>query len=103
MPKPVKKFDPEEKKENELMRSFRVRISNIEIVNETKNVMDPFIRFIIGGSFFTQIKKRGDADIYENYGSLGIIQNTEVVKFLEGGLSRIYEREIHTVYDASYF
>ena len=53
LPKPTKKFDFDEKKENELMRSFRVRISNIEVVNETKEVLDPFIRFIIGGNYFT--------------------------------------------------
>lgn len=45
--------------ENEMMRSFRVKITNIEITNNSKEVIDPFIRFIIGGSFFTEIKKRG--------------------------------------------
>lgn len=64
LPLPTNKFDPEIKKENELLRSFRVKISNIEIVNETKEVIDPFIRFIIGGSFFTEIKKRGSDKIY---------------------------------------
>ena len=85
------------------MRSFRIKISNIEIINETKDVMDPFIRFIIGGSFFTQIRKKGNDDIYVNQGTLGIIHNTEVTKFLEGGLSSIYEREINTIYYGSYF
>ena len=56
---PSKKFDPEEIKENTMLRTFRVRISNVEIINETKEVMDPFIRFIFGGSFFTELKKRG--------------------------------------------
>jgi hypothetical protein len=62
LPKPNKKFDPEEKKDSELLRSFKVRISNIEIVNETKEVIDPFLRFIIGGSYFVEIKKRGAED-----------------------------------------
>ena len=65
LPKPTKKFDPEDKKENELLRQFRVKISNIEIVNETKEVIDPFIRFIIGGSYFIEIKKKGkDETVY---------------------------------------
>jgi len=28
-------------------------------VNETKEVIDPFVRFIIGGDHFVLIKKRG--------------------------------------------
>jgi hypothetical protein len=30
---PSKRFDPEDKKENELLRQFRVVIQNIEITN----------------------------------------------------------------------
>ena len=54
--KPTKKFHPEDKKENELLRQFKVKISNIELVNETKEVIDPFIRFLIGGTFFIEVK-----------------------------------------------
>lgn len=104
LPKPTKKFDPEDKKENELLRQFRVKISNVEIVNETKEVIDPFIRFIIGGSYFIEIKKKGgDETVYLPQGELGIIHMTDVAKFLEGNQSRIFEREINTVYTASYF
>jgi len=104
LPKPTKKFDPEDKKENELLRQFRVKISNVEIVNETKEVIDPFIRFIIGGSYFIEIKKEGgDETVYLPQGELGIIHMTDVAKFLEGNQSRIFEREINTVYTASYF
>ena len=86
LPKPGKKFHPEEKKENELLRQFKVRISNIEITNERKEVIDPFVRFIIGGSFFTQIKKRGkDALTYLPQGDLGIVHTTDVANFLEAG------------------
>ena len=73
LPKPTKKFDVEEKKENELLRQFRVRISNIEITNESKEVIDPFVRFIIGGDHFTEIKKRGKEELYIRYGNPGII------------------------------
>ena len=59
MPLPSKRFDPEDKKENELLRQFRVIISNIEITNQSKEVFDPFIRFIIGGSYIIELKKRG--------------------------------------------
>ena len=104
LPKPGKKFDPEEKKENELRRMFQVKISNIEIVNERKEVIDPFLRFIIGGSFFTLVKKRGKDDIiYIPTGELGIVHSTDVAKFLEGGQSALFERVISTVYTASFF
>ena len=47
-----------------------------------------FIRFIFGGSYFTEIKKRGKDDtIYINQGELGIIHMTDVAAFLEGGQS----------------
>ena len=62
---PSKRFDPEDKKENELLRQFRVVIQNIEITNQSKEVFDPFIRFIIGGSYIIELKKRGkDENIY---------------------------------------
>ena len=65
LPKPGKKFDKEEKKENELLRRFWVTISNIEIVNESSDVVDPFIRFMIGGDYFIELKKRGsDTTVY---------------------------------------
>ena len=103
MPLPAKKFDPEIKKENELLRQFRVKISNIEMVNETKEVLDPFMRFIIGGSYFVEVKKKGLDTIYIPQGKLGIIHMTDMVKFLEGNASAIFEREIITIYQASYF
>jgi len=53
-------------------------------VNETKEVIDPFLRFIIGGSFFIEVKNRGDDKVYIPQGGLGIIHSTDVVKFLEG-------------------
>jgi hypothetical protein len=34
---------------------------------------------------------------------MGIVHSTDVVKFLEGNQSRLFEREIVTVYTASYF
>ena len=85
LPKPSIKFGMEEKDENELLRQFRVKISNIEITNEKKEVIDPFIRFIIGGNHYTHIKKRGKEDVVLHYGEMGIIHTTDVIKFLEGG------------------
>ena len=84
LPKPNKKFGAEEKNENELLRQFRIKISNIQITNERKEVMDPFLRFIIGGDYFTQIKRRGKEEIQLHYGTLGKVHTTGVIKFLEG-------------------
>jgi hypothetical protein len=82
--KPTKKFGQDEKKENELLRQFRIKISNIEITNDRKEVIDPFIRFIIGGDYYTLIKKRGKEDIVLHYGELGKVHTTDVIKFVEG-------------------
>jgi hypothetical protein len=102
--KPSKKFHPDEKNENEMLRQFRVKISNIEIANETKQVIDPFIRFLIGGNFFTEVKRRGKDDvIYVPQGELGIVHLTDVTKFVEGSEYRLYENTIETIYMASYF
>jgi hypothetical protein len=50
------------------------------------------------------LKKRGaEETIYIPQGQLGIIHMTDVAKFLEGGQSRIFEREIRTNYTSSYF
>jgi hypothetical protein len=104
LPNPTKKFDPEEIDENTLLRQFRVKIENIEIVNETKEVLDPFLRFIIGGNYFIEIKKRGkDEVIYHPQGDIGIIHLTDVCRFLEGNAFNLFEREIRTIYTASYF
>ena len=101
--KPNKKFGSEEKSDNELLRQFRIKISNIEITNEKKEVMDPFIRFIIGGDHYTLVKKRGKEEILLHYGELGKVHTTDVIKFLEGDQSRIFTREIETIYDATFF
>jgi hypothetical protein len=80
-----------------------VRISNIEIINETKDALDPFIRFIVGGSFYILIKNRGKNEVHEKKGKMGVVHTTEVCKFLEPGDSRFLNRRIETFYSASYF
>ena len=102
--KPSKKFRADEKNDGEMLRQFRVKISNIEITNETKQVVDPFIRFLIGGNFFIEVKKRGrDEVIYLPQGELGIVHCTDVAKFVEGSAVHLYENTIETVYMASHF
>ena len=62
-----------------------MKITNIEIVNESKDVLDPFIRFIIGGNHFVLVRKKGSSNVYIPHGHIGIIHCTDVTKFLEGG------------------
>ena len=52
LPKPEEKFEAEEKKQNELIRRWKVHVYQIEIVNLTNKTMDPFIQFIIGGDYY---------------------------------------------------
>lgn len=104
LPLPTKKFHPDDKKENEILRQFKFKIENIEIVNETKEVIDPFIRFLIGGTFFIEMKKRGkDEVVYLPQGEMGIVHTTDVAKFVEGNDYRLYDNLIETIYQASYF
>jgi hypothetical protein len=37
---------------NELMRRWKVHIFQIEVVNMTKEPIDPFLQFIIGGNYY---------------------------------------------------
>ena len=52
IPKPEEKYDLEIKKENELVRRWKVHIFQIELISFLTNAFDPFIQIIIGGNFF---------------------------------------------------
>ena len=39
----------------ELVRGWKVLIEDIEIKNETENVISPFIRFTLGGNFHVSL------------------------------------------------
>lgn len=66
-----------------MLRQFKVTITNIEVINESKQVMEPFIRLVIGGNQFIEIKNRGRNEIYMKHGEMGIVHTTDVIKFLE--------------------
>jgi len=67
-------------------------------------VIDPFMRFLIGGDFFIEVKNKGkDQKVYLPQGTLGIVHMTDVAKFLEPNDSRLFDRVIETIYTASYF
>lgn len=53
--KPDEKFDPEVKRMNELMRRWKVHIFQIEVVNMTKEPIDPFLQIIIGGNYYVRL------------------------------------------------
>jgi hypothetical protein len=89
--------------ENEMIRRFAVHLSNIEIINQSSDVIDPFVRFIIGGDFFIELKKRGDSFIHVKQGELGLVHMTNWIKFLESGERKLFSREIRTIYEASFF
>ncbi len=39
---------------NELMRRWKVNIFQIEVVNMTKEPIDPFLQVIIGGNYYVR-------------------------------------------------
>lgn len=40
----------------ELIRRWKFRIEDIEITNHTSRLMNPFIRFIIGGDYYVSTR-----------------------------------------------
>jgi hypothetical protein len=51
-PKTEEKYTTEDKRDHELVRRWRVVIQDIEIVNQTSTIINPFVKFIIGGDFY---------------------------------------------------
>ena len=52
MHKPDEKYEPEVKRQNEMVRRWKVEMFQIEIVNLTSEIIDPFMQIIIGGDYF---------------------------------------------------
>lgn len=50
------KLKNKENLENNLLRRWKVEIFNIEITNLTKNTINPFVQFIIGGDYRIEYK-----------------------------------------------
>ena len=50
--KTLKKYEAEEKKDMELVRRWRVVIEDIEITNQSPKLINPFIRFTLGGNYY---------------------------------------------------
>ena len=50
------KYSAEEKKNNELLRRWKVKIFQIEVLNTSGQILDPFGQFIIGGTFFVSVR-----------------------------------------------
>ena len=67
-PKTEDKFTKEDKTEHELVRQWRVVIQDIECVNQTANIINPFVKFIIGGNYYvsSRLALAQAADILTN-------------------------------------
>lgn len=50
-PKTEEKYTKEDKTDHELVRGWRVVIQDINIINQTTNIINPFVKFIIGGDY----------------------------------------------------
>ena len=80
------------------------KISNIEILNETKEVIDASIRFIIGCSYFIELKKKSaDETLCIPQRKMGIIHIIDQLIFIEGGQSSLFIYEVNTIYTANLF
>eukprot|EP00347_Sterkiella_histriomuscorum_P007723 403347806 len=100
---PDNKYTEEEKRNLELLRRWKVHIFQIEIQNTSGAIIDPFIQFIIGGTFYIEIKKANGKEQNNSLGEYGIIYQTDVLKFLEPNDSKFFTVEIDTELRASYF
>ena len=86
------------------IRRWDVKITNISLENLFKDPYDPFVEFVIGGSFKI-IQKPSKKGKMENVytGTLGYTQKTEVLKNLESKDMRLIESRVHCEYHGSYF
>lgn len=69
------------------MRRWRVIIEDIEITNQTPNIINPFIKFIVGGDYRIYIKKLKSGNKYLPEGTKGISQFTDKINYLDAGAS----------------
>ena len=52
MEKTQEKYTNDDKMEHELVRQWRVVIEDIQITNDTTNIISPFVKFIVGGDYY---------------------------------------------------
>ena len=50
--KTEEKYSEDDKREHELVRQWRVVIEDIQITNDTSNIINPFVKFIVGGDYY---------------------------------------------------
>ena len=82
-PKTEEKYTSEDKLEHELVRRWRVVIQDIECINQTKDIINPFVKFIFGGDFYVDIKKMKSGNKYLPKGTKGISQFTDKINYLD--------------------
>ena len=85
------------------MRRWRVIIEDIEITNQTPNIINPFIKFIVGGDYRIYIKKLKSGNKYLPEGTKGISQFTDKINYLDAGASQHFGNRFEMLYEASYF
>ena len=103
-PKTQKKYEADDKKDMELVRRWRMVIEDIEITNKTSRLMNPFIRFTIGGDYYVDIKELANkSKIYLPHGEKGVVQMTHVLRYLEPGMTEVFSSVIESSIQSSYF
>ena len=85
------------------IRRWRVRISEIEILNTARKTFSPFVQFIVGGTYCITYKKTGSKTVKEEVGEMGQPFSTDVVTDLMNQETGSYSTLIDTELRASYY
>ena len=78
-------------------------ISDIEITNLTTRVINPFLRFTIGGTYCIETLVLGDGEKkYLHKGSPGPMKISDLVSYLEPNKSKLFRMSIRCDVNQSY-
>jgi hypothetical protein len=84
-------------------RVWDVNISDIEITNLTSHVLNPFLRFTIGGTYCIETLVLGDGKKqYLQKGTSGPQKISDKVSYLESNKSKLFRMQLHTEVKLSY-
>lgn len=86
---------PDQVSENDRVRLWEVRIYDIEITNLTAHVLNPFLRFTIGGTYCieTLMLDKGEKK-YLHKGTPGPQRITDQLSYLESNKSKLFKSHI---------
>lgn len=99
---PRKKVNAEKKKTQELLRRWRIKVTQIEIIAQYEN-FDPFFQIIIGGDYQKEmVKITKEEKMTRMVGEIGMVFKSDVLQEMINGDRRTFQCELEAEFRASY-